>query len=151
MIQPGKPLADHVEILRSPDNALCRCLKLPSTFTTYGRLLTSTMRTSSMMMPFAPTLQPPGLQSIIQSLKDLTTANYVCAPLAPGTTRIIILLTNLKHNMIDQSSINFEDTIVSSYSNLLLHGRSATDITGIGNGILQFKVFDVTHSTHHST
>jgi len=38
---------------------------------------------------------PPGLRSIIQTLKDLTTPEYVRAPLAPGTTRINILLTNL--------------------------------------------------------
>ena len=88
---------------------------------------------------------PPGLRSIIQSLKDLTTTKYVRAPLAPGTTRINILLANLKHNTIDPSSINFEDTVVSWYSNLLLYRRSATDITGIANGI--FQAFDVTHST----
>ncbi len=88
---------------------------------------------------------PPGLRSIIQTLKDLSTAEYVRAPLAPGTTHINILLTNLKHNMIDPSSINFEDTIVSWYSNLLLHGQTATDITGIVNR--SFQAFDVTHST----
>jgi hypothetical protein len=90
---------------------------------------------------------PPGLRSIIQTLKDLTTttAEYVRAPLAPGTTRINILLTNLKHNTIDPSSINFEDTVVSWYSNLLLHGHNAADITGIANGI--FQAFDITHST----
>jgi len=88
---------------------------------------------------------PPGLQSIIQTLKDLTTAKYAHAPLAPGTTRINILLTNLKYNTIDPSSINFEDTVVSWYSYLLLHGHTAADITGIANGI--FQAFDVTHST----
>ena len=88
---------------------------------------------------------PAGLRSIIQTLKDLTTAEYVRAPLAPGTTRINILLTNLKHNTIDPSSINFEDTVVSWYSDLLLHGHTAADITGIANGI--FQAFDVTHST----
>jgi hypothetical protein len=92
---------------------------------------------------------PPGLRSIIQTLKDLTTAEYVRAPLAPGTTRINILLTNLKHNTIDPSSINFEDTVVSWYSDLLLHRHTATDITGIGNGI--FQAFDVTHSTSHTS
>jgi hypothetical protein len=92
---------------------------------------------------------PPGLQSIIRSLKDPTTAEYVCAPLAPGTTRINILLTNLRHGTIDPSSITFEDAVVSWYSDLLLHGCSATDTTGIENGIL--RAVDVTSSTHHST
>ena len=62
----------------------------------------------------------PGLRSIIQTLIDLTTAEYVRAPLAPGSTRINILLTNLKHNTIDPSSINFEDTVMYWYSDLLL-------------------------------
>ena len=88
---------------------------------------------------------PPGLRNIIQTLKDLTTAEYVRAPLAPGTTRINILLTNLKHNTIDPSSINFEDTVVSWYSDLLLHGHTAADITGTANGI--FQAFEVTNST----
>ena len=57
---------------------------------------------------------PPGLRSIIQSLKDLTTAKYARVPLAPGITRINILLANLKHNTIDPSSINFEATSSST-------------------------------------
>jgi hypothetical protein len=51
--------------------------------------------------------------------------------------------------MIDPSSITFEDAAVSWYSDLLLHGRSATDTTGIKNRI--FQAFDVTSPTHYST
>jgi hypothetical protein len=92
---------------------------------------------------------PPGLQSIIRSLQDPTSAKYVCAPLAMGTRLINILLTNLRHSTIDPSSITFEDAAVSWYNNLLLHGCSATDTTGIENKI--FQAFDVTSPTHYST
>jgi hypothetical protein len=37
--------------------------------------------------------------------------------------------------MMDPSSITFEDVVVSWYSNLLLHGRSTIDTTGIENKI----------------
>ena len=47
--------------------------------------------------------------------------------------------------MIDPSSINFEDTVVSWYSDLLLRGHTAADITGTANG--NFQAFDITHST----
>ncbi len=92
---------------------------------------------------------PPGLQSINRSLQDPTTAEYVRAPLAPGTTRINSLLMNLRQDTIDLSPITFEDAIVSWYSDLLLDGRSATDTTGIENGI--FRVFGVASSTNHYT
>jgi hypothetical protein len=59
------------------------------------------------------------------------------------------LLTNLRHGMIDPSSITFEDAVVSWYSDLLLHRRSATDTTGVENRI--FQAFDVISSTHHYT
>jgi hypothetical protein len=92
---------------------------------------------------------PPGLQSIIQSLQDPTTAEYVRAPLAPGTTRINSLLMNLWQDTIDPSPITFEDAVVSWYSDLLLHGRSATDTTGIENGI--FRAFGVASSPNQYT
>ena len=84
--------------------------------------------------------------SIILSLQDPTTAEYVRMPLAPGTTHINILPSNLRQSTIDLSSITFEDAVVSWYSDLILHGRSATDTTGIENRI--FQVFDVTSPTH---
>jgi hypothetical protein len=70
-------------------------------------------------------------------------------PLAPGPTRINILLSNLRQSTIDLSSITFEDAIVSWYtSDLLLNGGSAADTTGIENGIFQaFAVTSLTHST----
>ena len=60
---------------------------------------------------------PPGLQSIIRSLQDPTTAKYIQVPLALGTTRINFFLTNLRHSMIDPFSItfDFEDAVVSWY------------------------------------
>jgi hypothetical protein len=61
-------------------------------------------------------------------------------------------LTNLRHSTIDPSSITFEDATVSWFNNLLLHGRSATDTTGIENKIDKiFQAFDVTSPTHYST
>ncbi len=92
---------------------------------------------------------PLGLQSIIQSLQDPTTAKYVCAPPAPGTTRINSLLMNLQQDMIDPSPITFEDAIVSWYSDFLLHGCSATDTTRIESWI--FQAFGVASSTNHYT
>jgi hypothetical protein len=92
---------------------------------------------------------PPSLLIIIQSLQDPTTTEYVCVPLALGTAPIHILLLNLWHNMIDPSSITYEDAAVSWYSDLHLHGCSATDTTGIKNRI--FQTFDITSPTHYST
>ena len=68
---------------------------------------------------------PSGLRNFIRSLQD------------PTTTRINIPLTNLWNSMMDPSSITFEDVVVSWYSNLLLHGHSAIDTTGIENKIFQ--------------
>ncbi len=51
--------------------------------------------------------------------------------------------------MIDSSSITSEDAAVSWYSDLLLHGCSATDTAGIKNRT--FQAFDVTSPTHYST
>jgi hypothetical protein len=56
---------------------------------------------------------------------------------------------NLWQNTIDPSPITFEDAVVSWYRDLLLHGCSATDTTGIENGI--FWVFGVASSTNHYT
>ena len=90
---------------------------------------------------------PYGLCAIIRSLQDPalqdpTTAEYVQEPLAPGTTCINILLTNLSNSVTDPTSITFEDAAVSWYHNLLLHRRSATDTTGVENKI--FLAFGVT-------
>ena len=52
---------------------------------------------------------PLGLQSNIRSLQDPTTAKYVWVPLAPGTTLINMLLSNLQQSTIDPSSITFKD------------------------------------------
>ncbi len=57
-----------------------------------------------------------------------------------------ILLMNIRNSVIDPSSITFEDAVVPWYMDLLLHGRSATDTTGIKNKI--FQAFGVTSPTH---
>jgi hypothetical protein len=135
----GRPLEDLALIRR-------RLISLSKvTINMYNLWATINFDNTRIINDDALRCHPPGLRSIIQTLKDLTTVQYVRAPLAPGTTCINILLTNLKHNTIDPSSINFEDTIVSWYSDLLLHGHTATDITDIANGI--FQAFAVTHST----
>jgi hypothetical protein len=77
---------------------------------------------------------PPGLRNIIWSLQDPTTAEYVWAPLAPGITRITMLLANLRQSTIDLSSITLRMPSCPD-SDLLLHRRSATDTTGIENRI----------------
>jgi hypothetical protein len=56
---------------------------------------------------------------------------------------------NLWQDTIDPSPITFEDAIVSWYSDLLLHGCSSTDTTGIENRI--FWAFGVTSSANHYT
>ena len=51
--------------------------------------------------------------------------------------------------MIDPSSITFEDIVESWYSDLLLHGHSATYTSDAKNMI--FQVFGVTSSTLYMT
>jgi hypothetical protein len=86
---------------------------------------------------------PQGFQDIIKSLQDPTTAKYVREPLAPDTVCINILLMNIRNSVIDPSSITFEDAKVPWYMDLLFHGRSATDTTGIESkiyGVMQANV-----------
>jgi hypothetical protein len=91
---------------------------------------------------------PQGFQDNIKSLQDPITAKYICKPLAPNIVRINILLMNICNSVIDPSSITFEDAVVPWYTDLLLHGRSATDTTGIKNKIFQaFRVTSHTHTT----
>jgi hypothetical protein len=85
---------------------------------------------------------PPGLCAIIESLKIPNTATYVREPLAPGTERINILLTNLRNTTHDPSSTSFKDTVVSWYFELLLRGCYAADTTGVENNI--FAAYGVT-------
>jgi hypothetical protein len=55
---------------------------------------------------------------------------------------------NICSSVIDTSSITFEDVVVPWYTDLLLHGCSATDATGIKNKIFQaFGVASPTHTT----
>jgi hypothetical protein len=63
---------------------------------------------------------------------------------------------NICNSVVNPSSITFEDAIVPWYTYLLLHGRSATDTTGIKNKIFQafgvaslaanFDIFNVVKS-----
>jgi hypothetical protein len=91
---------------------------------------------------------PQGFRDIIKSLQDSTTAKYVHEPLALGTARINILLANICNSVVYPSSIAFEDAIVPWYTDLLLHGRSATDTTGIKDKI--FQAFGVAPPAHTS-
>jgi hypothetical protein len=56
---------------------------------------------------------------------------------------------NLQQDTIHPLPITFVDVVVSWYSDLLLHGCSATDTTGIENGI--FRAFGVASSTNYYT
>jgi hypothetical protein len=97
---------------------------------------------------YALCCHPQGFQDIIKFLQDPTTAKYVHEPLAPVTACINILLMNICYSVINSSSITCEDAIVPSYTDLLLHGRSATDTTDIKNKIFQaFGVASPTHTT----
>jgi hypothetical protein len=115
---------------------------------TYHLWATTDFNNNRIINDYAFRCQPQGFQDIIKSLQDPTTAKYVCEPLSWGTMRINILLMNIRNSVIDPSSITFEDTVVPWYMDLLLHGRSATDITGFKNKIFQaFGVVSPTHTT----
>jgi hypothetical protein len=70
---------------------------------------------------------PPGIQDILQLVESDASAIYVHKPLPAGQDCIDILLHNLRSSSIDPTSINFEDIIVSWYSDLLLDYDQATD------------------------
>ncbi len=56
-------------------------------------------------------------------------------PLPTGQDCIDILLHNLRSSSINPTSINFEDIVVSWYSDLLLDYDQATNETGVDNQI----------------
>ncbi len=115
---------------------------------TYHLWATTDFNNELIINNYALRCHPQDFHDIIKSLQDPTTAKYVREPLAPGTMRINILLMNICNSGIDPSSITFEDTIVPWYTDLLLHGRSATDTLGIKNKIFQeFGVASPTHTT----
>ncbi len=115
---------------------------------TYYLWATTDFNNEHIINDYALCCHPQGIRDIIKSLQDPTTAKYVCGPLAPGTARINILLMNIRNSVINPSSITFEDAVVPCYTYLLLHGRSATDTTGIKNKIFQaFGVASPTHTT----
>jgi hypothetical protein len=78
---------------------------------------------------------PPGVRDILQLVKSDASAIYVRKPLPAGQDCIDILLHNLWSSSIDPTSINFEDIVVSWYSDLLLDYDQATDETGVDNQI----------------
>ena len=95
--------------------------------------------TSSTTTPSAATLQDVATSSHPSRIPPLPKNQE---PLAPGTTSINNPLTNLRNSLIDPSTITCEDVVVSWYSDLFLHGCSATYTTGIENKI--FQAFGVT-------
>jgi hypothetical protein len=78
---------------------------------------------------------PPGVQNILKLVEDNASAIYIREPLPTGQDRIDILLHNLRSSSIDPTSIDFEDTNVSWYSDLLLGCDQASDETGVDNQI----------------
>jgi hypothetical protein len=78
---------------------------------------------------------PPGVQDILQLVEDNASAIYIHKPLPTGQDYIGILLHNLRSSSIDPTSIDFEDTNVSWYLDLLLGCDQATDETGVDNQI----------------
>jgi hypothetical protein len=117
---------------------------------TYRLWATTDFNNERIINYYALCCHPQGFRDIIKSLQDPTTAKYVCKLLAPGTACINILLAYICNSVIDPSSITFEDTVVPRYyTDLLLHGRSTTDTTGIENKIFQaFRVASPTHTTY---
>ena len=113
---------------------------------TYHLWATTDFNNKHIINDYALHCHPQGFQDIIKSLQDPATAKYLCEPLAPGTVCINILLMNICNSVIDPSPIAFEDAVVPLYMDLLLHGCSATDTTGIKNKI--FQAFGVTSPTH---
>jgi hypothetical protein len=78
---------------------------------------------------------PPGVRDILQLVEDNASAIYVREPLPTRQDRIDILLHNLQSSSINPTSINFDNTIVSWCSDLLLGCDQATDETGVDNQI----------------
>jgi hypothetical protein len=127
-----------------------RCLVLLSkiAINTYHLWATTDFNNECIIHKYTLRCHPQGFRDIIKSLQDPTTTKYVHKPLAPSTACINILLMNMHNSVIDPSSITFEDTVVPWYMDLLLHGHSATDTTGIKNKIFQaFGVASPTHTT----
>jgi hypothetical protein len=91
---------------------------------TYHLWATTDFKNKCIINNYALCCHPQGFRDIIKFLQDPTTAEYVHEPLAPGTAPINILLANI-HNSVPW------------YMDLLLHGHSATDTTGIKNKIFQ--------------
>ena len=61
---------------------------------------------------------PPGVRDILQLVTLPTAAVYVREPLPSGHDRINILQNNLRQNLHDPSSFNFNDIIVGWYCDL---------------------------------
>ena len=96
--------------------------------------ITTDYDSACIITPDALHFNPPGLRAILALIAKLSTATYVCEPLASGQDRINVLLNSIR-NATDFTSLTFEDKAVTWYFDLLLCGRYANDSTGIDNGI----------------
>jgi hypothetical protein len=136
---------------RSHTHPMMPCVAIQNCHNSYHLWATTNFENAHIINDEALCCHPPSLQSIIRSLQDTTTAKYVRTPLAPGTASINLLLMNLCHNMIDPSSITFEDAAVSWYSDLLLHRHSATDtILALQTGSSRHLMSPLLHTTPHN-
>ena len=84
---------------------------------------------------------PPGVRDILQLTALPTAAVYVREPLPSGQDRINILQHNLRQNL---HNLNFTDTIVGWYRNLLLSGHHSTASTGMENHL--FAAYGLLHT-----
>ena len=84
---------------------------------------------------------PPGVHDILQLVALPTAAVYVLEPLPSGQDRIIILQHNLRQKL---HNLNFTDTIVGWYLDLLLGGNHSTASTGMENHI--FEAYGLLHT-----
>ena len=88
---------------------------------------------------------PTGVRDILQLVALPTAAIYVREPLPSGHDRINILQNNLRQNLHDPSSFNFNDIIVGWYRDLLLKGNHSADSTGMENHI--FAAYGLLHTS----
>ncbi len=103
---------------------------------TFHLWLTTYFNKATMIVPSESLFHiPPGIRDILQLVESDASAIYVRKPLPAGQGCIDILLHNLRSSSINPTSINFEDIVVSWYSDLLLDYDQTTNETGVDNQI----------------
>ena len=121
-----------------------RLISLASVANNTFHLWLTTPFNGTMIIP-PDTLQhlPPGVRNILQLVALPAAAVYVREPLPSGQDRISILQHNLHKKL---NNLNFTDTIVGWYRDLLLGGNQSTASTGMKNHI--FAAYGLLHTPH---